>query len=492
MKVSRDENEIVHRSVSRNDHFRVLQKNVKRPEGVDKVTGKAIYTDDLKCEGHLYGKTIRSTVAHGILKNIHFKPGIPWDEFTIVTAKDIPGLNAVTLMELDQPFLCAKQIMHKAEPVALIAHPDKYLAEKAVNYVELEIEPLPAIFTIEDAQQGDVQLQDGNLMKSYLVGQADIADNVWSECDVIVEDTYRTGAAEQLYIEPNAMIAQADVDVSGKATTISVWGSLQCPFYVQKALAPLFGVAEDQVRIVQMETGGGFGGKEDYPNILAGHAALLSWKAGGVPVRLIYDRQEDLWATTKRHPSQTWIKAGFKSDGTLHALDIRFDLNAGAYQTLTSVVLSRGVLHSTGPYRCPNTRAQAFAWLTNSNPFGAFRGFGAPQAIFALEQHMSRCAHELGIDAAELRRKNFYHHNDEMPTGQVIQEQIDLPLMLDTALTRFDYEQKKSDAEAFNAQQKSIGGAKRRGVGLSFYFHGSGFTGEGGSAARIQIGHEVG
>ncbi len=488
MKPRRREDEIVRRTVSKADRFRQLGKNVKRPEGVSKVTGRAVYADDFKTEGHLYGKTIRSEVAHALIKKIHFEPGVPWDEFVVVTAEDIPGQNAVTLVELDQPFLCEREIMHKAEPVALIAHPDKELVEKAVRHVSIEAEPLPAIFEIEQAERGEVVLQDDNLVKEYRVGLDEVPQSAWDACDFVCEQTYRTGAAEQLYIEPHAMVSQVEFTPEGEIERVNLWGTLQCPFYVVKAVAPLFGISHDRVRVVQTETGGGFGGKEEYPNMLGGHAALLSWKAGGTPVRMVYDRQEDLWATTKRHPSRTTVKAGFKADGTLHALAIDFHLNAGAYKTLSAIVLSRGVLHSWGPYRCAHTSARARAWLTNSNPFGAYRGFGAPQSIFALELHLNRCAHEMGIDPAELRRKNLYRPEDLMPTGQLIRERIDLDMLLERALEKSDYPDKRMAFAQFNREQEARGGLKRRGIGLSLYFHGSGFTGKGEVVLASRLG----
>jgi len=478
MHIPRKEEEIVKRTVSRNDDFRVLQHNIKRPEGIDKVTGKAIYIDDFQTEKHLYGKTIRSTIAHGILKNIHFKEGIPWDEFVIVTAKDIPGKNMVTMLAEDQPFLCEHEIMHKAEPLALIAHKDKHLVEKALHFVDVEVETLPAIFSIEESEQNKVTLKQGNLSNEFHVGLKEISDEVWAECDQIVEGTYETGAQEQLYIETQGIISQVDFD-GDAIKKINVWGSMQCPFYIVKALKPLFDVDDTQVRVVQTETGGGFGGKEEYPSILSGHAALLSWKAGGRPVRMIYDRQEDLWATTKRHPSKITIKIGLKSDGTLHAMDIDLNLNAGGYVTLTPLVLSRALLHAWGPYRCPNTSAHARSWLTNSNPFGAFRGFGTPQAVFAMELHINKCAAELNLDPAELRRKNLLQFGDTMPTGQVIDEQIDLDFLLDRSLEKSDYVNRRQLIEQFNQEQKSNGGLKRRGIGLCMNFHGGTFAGSG-------------
>ena len=307
------------------EELRTIGKSVFRKEGIPKVTGQAAYVDDLRFENCLYGRTVRSATPHGVIKQIRFGPGIQWNEFTIVLPEDIPGINAVTLIDAEQPYLARHEIQHLAEPIALIAHPDKEAVEKALHHIEVDVDELPGTFTMEEALDRD------DIFKSYLLQNGDPSAK-WSDADVIVEETYRTGAQEHLYIEPQAVAAVAGPD------GITIWGSMQCPYYIQKAVAPLFGLPRNRVRIIQTETGGGFGGKEEYPNMIAGHAALLSWKSGGRVVKMIYGRREDMWATTKRHPSKTHIKAGFKRDGSLVALDIDLLLDGGAYPTLSSVV----------------------------------------------------------------------------------------------------------------------------------------------------------
>lgn len=462
----------------------VIGRNVKRSEGADKVTGRALYTDDMKFDNCLYGATIRSRVPRGVVRALRFNDGIPWAEFTIVLPEDIPGDNHVLLIENSQPFL-AEHVRHIAEPLAVIAHPDKQLVQRALKFVEVVIDEEPSFFEIDDALAGgNIQYGADNIFKSYAIDHGNVA-SAWSDCDLVLEATYRTPAQEQLYIEPNAIIARA---IPGAG--IEIWGSMQCPYYIQKALAPLFNLPADKIRVVQMETGGGFGGKEEYPNIMAGHAALLSWKSGGRVVKMIYDRAEDLWATTKRHPSRSRVKAGFKNDGRIVALEIDFDLNGGAYPTLSQTVLSRGILHSFGPYNIPNARLRARVVFTNSNPYGAFRGFGAPQSIFAMEVHLDRAAHSLGIDPAELRRINFLKKGDQMPTGQIVKEEIDLPRLLDRALVKADYCAKRSAYNEENARR----GKTKRGISLSVFFHGSGFTGSGevmlGSRAAVRTTKE--
>ena len=315
-------------------------RSVPRKEGRDKVTGQAKYIDDLKFPDMLYGVTVRSAVPRGRILGIYFEDGVPWNEFTIVTAKDIPGENAVALITLDQPYLAAEFINHPEEPILLLAHHDPYLLEQARRRVRVEVEQLPAVFTLEESlARKEIVWGDNNVFKSFLVEKGSV-DEAWSASAHIVEGEYSTGAQEQLYIETNGAIAIANPEDG-----VTVWGSMQCPYYVHKALLKLFPLPPQKIRIIQAETGGGFGGKEEYPSMIAGHAALLAWKSG-CPVKLIYDRAEDLVATTKRHPSRTRIRTAVDENGKLLATDIEFAIDGGAYATLSAVVLSRGTIHA--------------------------------------------------------------------------------------------------------------------------------------------------
>jgi len=448
--------------------FQTVGKPVPRKEGREKVTGEAKYVDDLSFPGMLHGVTVRSPAARGRIRRIEFPVDLPWHEFTIVTAKDIPGENRVALITDEQPYLAAEFVNHAEEPVVLLAHPDKHMAEKARAVVRIDIEPAPAVFTMEAAlAQEQVIWGEDNVLKTFLVEKGNV-DEVWANAEHIVQGEYRTGAQEQLYIETNGMIA-----IASPPEGVTVWGSMQCPYYVHKALLKAFPVAPDKIRIIQMETGGGFGGKEEYPSMLAGHAALLAWKSGK-PVKMIYDRAEDMAATTKRHPSRTRIRAAASSDGKLLGLDIEFVIDGGAYPTLSSVVLSRGTIHAAGPYNCPNVRISSKAVATNAPPHGAFRGFGAPQSIFALERHMNQVARAVGLTPAEFRRRNFLRTGETTATGQVIHEAVNLEHLLDRALEHSDYHRKR---EAFARENE--GASIKRGIGFATFLHGAGFTGSG-------------
>src|SRR2546426_2152319 len=445
----------------------LVGKSIPRKEGRKKVTGQALYVDDLKFDGMLHAVTVRSSIPRERIKNISFEGEIPWDEFVIVTAKDIPGENYVALILNDQPYLADEITNHPEEAVVLLAHHDRYLLEEARRHVRIEYEALPAIFTLEDSlEKKEIIWGDDNVFKKFLVDKGNV-DDVWSKADFIVEGEYYTGAQEQLYIENNGAIA-----IANQTDGVTVWGSMQCPYYVHKALIKLFGLPEEKIRVIQTETGGGFGGKEEYPSMISGHAALLAWKSGR-PVKMIYDRAEDMVATTKRHPSRTRQKTAVSKDGKLLAMDIDFAIDGGAYCTLSPVVLSRGTIHAAGPYVCPQVRIRSRAMATNTPPKGAFRGFGAPQSIFALERHMNRVAAAVGLSPEEFRRRNFLRGGDTTATSQVIRDIVDLAASLDRALELSSYHDKKQKFAEHNRTSPEV----RKAIGFATFMHGAGFTG---------------
>jgi CO/xanthine dehydrogenase Mo-binding subunit len=463
----------------------IIGKSVPRKEGRDKVTGAARYIDDMTLPGMLYGATVRSQIPRGVIKKISFDPRIDWSEFVIVTANDIPGKNCIALIGDDQPCLANGEanprVNHPEEPILLLAHEDPHLVRKAVDAVSIEYEPLPAIFTIAESERcSQVIWGTDNIFKTYLIEKGDV-DKIWSEADYIVEGEYTTGAQEQLYIENNGVIAAFD-----REQGITVWGSLQCPYYVHKALMALCSLPEDKVRVVQMETGGAFGGKEDYPSIIAGHASLLAMKSGR-PVKIIYDRAEDMTATTKRHPSRTRHRTAVSKEGKILGGEIDFTIDGGAYATLSSVVLSRGTIHAGGPYCWPNVRIRAKAVATNAPPHGAFRGFGAPQSIFAMERHMDRIAQAVGLSPVEIRRRNFLKPGQTTTTEQTIREEIDLGELLDRALELSDYAAKKT---RFAQDNNNALGPIKRGMGIAAFLHGAGFTGSGERYLASVVGVE--
>jgi CO/xanthine dehydrogenase Mo-binding subunit len=461
----------------------IIGKSVPRKEGRDKVTGAARYIDDISLPGMLYGATVRSQIPRGLIKKISFASQFDWTEFVVVTAKDIPGKNCIALIGDDQPCLADGRVNHPEEPILLLAHSDRHMLRKAIEAVSIEYDPLPAIFTIDESERcSQIVWGTDNVFKTFLIAKGDV-DSVWEKADHIVEGEYTTGAQEQLYIENNGVIASFDRELG-----ITVWGSLQCPYYVHKALMALCNLPAEKVRVVQAETGGAFGGKEDYPSMIAGHAALLAMKAER-PVKIVYDRLEDMTATTKRHPSRTHHRTAVSKEGKILGGEIDFTIDGGAYATLSSVVLSRGIIHAGGPYYWPNVRIRGKAVATNAPPHGAFRGFGAPQSLFAMERHMDRIAQVVGLSPVEIRRRNFLKPGQTTTTEQTVREEIDLGKLLDRALELSDYPAKKARFARQN-NTGSVTGPIKRGMGIAAFLHGAGFTGSGERYLASVVGVE--
>ena len=440
---------------------------MERIEGIAKLTGTERYVDDLPVEA-LWGMTVRSKAPRGRIREIRFDPAIDWSQFVVVDHRDVPGANEVALIEPDQPVLAADRVCHVHEPVVLLGHPSRDAVRRAVRAVEVIVDPEePYLDFAAPPRPEQLQRGDDNVMKRIEIRKGDV-EAALASASRIVEGEYRTGAQEHVYIETQGMLAWEDEG------TVFIKGSLQCPYYVHKAALRALGRDADGVRIVQAPTGGGFGGKEEYPSMIALHAALLALKAGR-PVKIVYDRGEDMEATTKRHPSIVRHRTGVDADGRLVAQDIDVRMDGGAYVTLSPVVLSRGVIHAAGPYRCDAARIVGRAVLTNSPPHGAFRGFGAPQTHFANERHMDVVAAAIGMDPLEFRRRNLIAEGDSTATGQVIADGVDRVALLDRAVEISSWREKAVAHERLARSDPWI----RRGMGVACFHHGAGFTGSG-------------
>src|SRR5580698_1132470 len=474
------------------EHDQIVGTSPLRKEGRAKVLGQAKYVDDLSLPGMWHGATVRSTIARGLIRTIHFAPEVDWSEFAIVRASDIPGENTIVHLTKDHPCLATQEVNHPEEPILLLAHRDKAALLAGVAGVRVEYEELPGVFTIEESEQAvanndvDRIIWEGsgyggtaNCFKQYVLhsGVATETENglaaAFEAADYIVEGEYHTGAQEQLYIEPNGVIAECEKNAQGNVISVCVQGSMQCPYYLVHALTLVFNLPEEKCRVIQTETGGAFGGKEDFPSVIGSHAALLAMKCGH-PVKMVYDRAEDMAATTKRHPSRTRHRTAVSKEGRLLGCEIDIALDGGAYATLSPVVLSRATIHSPGPYKWPFVRVRAKAMATNLPPHGAFRGFGAPQSLFALERHMDKVARVVGLAPEELRRRNFLATGDRTATGQLLDEPVDMERLLERALDESNY-----DAKLARFAEENRSSAIKRGMGIAAFMHGSGFTGSG-------------
>jgi CO/xanthine dehydrogenase Mo-binding subunit len=448
---------------------------IPRADGRDKVTGVSQYIDDLPFSG-LYGRTLRSRLPHGKVKAIEFDPNFDWSKIVSVDYRDLPGPNVIALIEDDQPCLVESEFKHAEEAILLLACEDKDLLDEACRHVKIIEEPLPILLDPEQS------IKAGWILKTLEIERGDLAAG-FAKAAHIVEGTYRVGHQEQLYIETQGIIATPRHDGG-----ITIEGSMQCPYYVHRALTVLFGLPDEKVQIIQTVTGGGFGGKEDYPSIISAHAALLARKANRA-VKMIYERGEDIRATTKRHPAIIRHRWGVSKDGDILAAEMNFIIDGGAYITLSPVVLSRGLIHGLGPYRHEAAKMSGQIAGTHTPPNGAFRGFGAPQSLYAAERHIDKIAKLLGKDPIALRKYLSLREGDLTVTGQELKESVGAFPVLDASLPK--YYSRKQRVDAFNEEAKKTNSPLRRGIGFSYFFHGNGFTGNGEAKIKGKVDAEV-
>ena len=440
-----------------------------RKEGRAKVTGQARYIDDVILPAMLHGATVRSPVPRGHIRGVRFADGIPWHEFTIVTARDVPAPNRVVLILDDQPCLADGNVNHAEEPVVLLAHADKAVLEQARRAVTIDIDPLPAVFSIDDALAArTVVWGDDNIFKSVLVSRGDV-DEACRGAHLIVEGEYETGAQEQLYIEPQGMMADCTPDgasrsgarCSARTTCTKRWSRCSdCP--------------ADKVRVVQMETGGGFGGKEEYPSIIAAPRGAARVEVGPAGQAHLRPRRRHGGDDEAPSVADAASDGGRRATASSSAMDIDFVIDGGAYCTLSPVVLSRGTIHAAGPYFCPNVRVRGRAVATNAPPHGAFRGFGAPQSLFALERHMDRVAQAVGLSPDDFRRRNFIRTGQTSAVGQVMRDPVDMG-----AASRSRAGPLRLPRQARRFAETNPHAGSRKGIGFATFMHGAGFTGSG-------------
>lgn len=450
--------------------LKTVGKSEPRKDGWDKVTGRAQFIDDMPLDGCWYGGVLRSPIARGILKSIDRDKAFDWSKVTVMAASDLPGPNFVASVRDDCPILADGKVSYVTEPIALVAAPNRELLKEALAALHPVIEPdgEPVIDVYEALKAERLVWGEDNVIKTFDIGRGDL-EKGFAEADFILEQTYTTQHQEQVYLEPQGAFAVPGPDSKSLEITISC----QCPFYVHNSVVRGLGFDPDKVVIKQSITGGAFGGKEFYPSLIALHVAVLALSSGKT-VKMIFDRHEDLAATSKRHPSITKIKSGHKKDGTITAMDVDFILNGGANTTLSVVVLQRGVLHATGCYRVPNVRVLGRAVATNLTPSGAYRGFGVPQSVFAVERHMDLAAEKLGIDPVAIRDINLLEVGDFLPCGQAM-DQVAAKEVMDRVVQISDYRRKVEEFRAHN----ELGGKILKGIGLSLFLHGGAFTGSG-------------
>jgi CO/xanthine dehydrogenase Mo-binding subunit len=446
---------------------------VGRFDAHDKISGRAAYTADLVFEGMLNAGTLRSIHPHARILAIHV-PVLPRG-YCVVDRRDVPGKNRVKMIADDQPFFAEETVRYVGEPILLVVGPDRGEIDRILSSIQVRYEALKPVLGIEEADALGAEQR----FVEYAIGKGS-PEKAFAEASRVFEAEYRTGLQEHVYLETQGVVGTCD------GQRLTVYGSLQCPYYVKSALVQGLGWDPDRVRVVQSATGGAFGGKEDYPSIIAGHAAFAALKTGR-PVRLVLDRREDMSCTTKRHPSLIRVKTALDGRAAVIGVDVDIRLDGGAYEGLSSVVLQRAMFHCTGAYRFDNVRVGGKVLRTNTVPTGAFRGFGSPQAVFAIEMHMHSLAEFLGEDPLDFKMKHLLRSGDSTVTGGTLRERVMMPEMVQRALAMSGYREKaigrrrqSTDGSGAKAQVAlPSAGRKLKGIGVSLFNHGCAFTGSG-------------
>jgi len=393
-----------------------------RPDAWEKVTGKAVYTDDLHFPGMLHAAVRRAEIPAGVLRALDVAaartaPG----GIAVLTAADLPAAHTHGLISRDWPILVGvgEEVRYVGDALAIVAAESRTAALEAVRRIRVDIEPLEPLTDPVQAHHPEARRihPDGNLLKHIKVRKGDVEQG-FAEADVVLEHTFYTPPYDHAFMEPECSVARPTAD--GR---MEVYVGSQIPYADREQVALALGWPQERVRIVGQVMGGGFGGKEDIAGQI--HAALLA-QATGRPVKLLFDRRESLLVHPKRHATRITVRVGARRDGALTAVQTVLYGDAGAYASLSAKVMARATTHSSGPYEIPHVRADCYAMYTNNPPAGAFRGFGALQGQFAIESMMDMLAHELELDPVELRRKNALRVGSITCTGQTLRESVGL------------------------------------------------------------------
>lgn len=441
---------------------------IVRVDAVQKARGEAVYVCDMTLPDMQYAYMVRSTIARGRIKAIHV-PELP-EGYYFISAKDIPaqGKNELWMIAKDWRCFAEDYVLYVGETIGLVVGPDRSVLKRIKAQIKIDYEEQTPAVTIDDGIHcvGGPMFpeKNSNVMCELFCEKGRPMDEVFAEADEVFEETIETPYQEHVHLETNSAIADME---DGKFV---FYASAQCPFYIRKSIAGLLDIPYDDIIVRQCTTGGAFGGKEHFPDVLCG-ALLVAENKIRKPIKMVFDREEDTQFSVKRHPSKCIYKTAVK-DGKITGVYGHIYYNCGAYLSSSYVVLQRGVFHGNGVYTFDNTYLKGEGIGTNMFPSCAFRGFGAPQTLFAIETHLDHLAHHLGVDPLEFKMKYLAKKGDETTTNGHIIEEVKLPEMLEVVTRESDYWRK--------AKEYELGCG--RGIGIAMYNHGGAFTGNGEQA----------
>ncbi|MBN2625708.1 MAG: xanthine dehydrogenase family protein [Spirochaetales bacterium] len=432
-----------------------ISRSIGKVDNREKSSGSAEYINDRSWEGEVhYALTLRSSIVKGKIINITFPSAR--EDVHIVDYRDVPGKNFVSILEDDWPVFAEDRVSYLGEPILLLCGPDRTVLEEYRSRIVVDYEEESPFLTLQDA------VEKSDPIVSYTIDTGDYA-GASEKAARTVKETFETGRQEQVYIEPQGVVAEYTEE------GVVLTGSFQCPYYVKNAVINTLGWSGEKVRVIQAVTGGAFGGKEEFPSLISCQVAVASVKLKKT-IKLIYNRHEDMEVTTKRHPSLISYEAALDGDNRILGVKMDVKLDGGATTGLSAVVLQRAMIASCGVYHFPAVLATGGVYLTNTVPSGAFRGFGAPQTFFAIEMFMNHLAAKVGEDPVAFKTKHLAKKGDATSTGGIYRDDILMAQMIEEVKKMSGY------AEKYRLYSEK---GNPRGIGMSLFLHGCGFTGSG-------------
>lgn len=455
--------------------LRYVGHNVIRSDAKAKVRGTTRYTQDMIRPDMLVAKALWPKYPHALIKSVDTSKAAALEGVAaVMTAKDLPGRNSYGPMVVDKPVIAEDKVCYEGDPVAILAAVDEATALKALSLIEVEYEVLPAYDDPREAIKEDAveihpgtpYAEKGNLLTTVAVNTGDV-DEAFARADIIIENDYETPMVEHCYLEQDICIAEPDL-ASGGLKLIS---PNQAVFQGRRHLAGVFNLPQAKINCVSPFVGGGFGGKEDSTLDVSAVAGVLALKTKKT-VYFLLTREEVFRTTGKRHACYIHHKLGAMKDGTIVAVEAHTYLNKGAYVSMGGAkapafgVTMRTAIYAGGSYYVPNARTRSYSVYTN-NPYGnAFRGFGVPQATFAMECQLEELAKTIGMDPFEIRRKNMLKDGQKTITGTYMSKDRGMGLG-----DCFDAVEKEMDWEKpFDRGTGHI----RRGRGIAAFMYGTG------------------
>lgn len=406
-------------------HFSCVGYSVPRVDALDKVLGRAIYSEDISFPDMLYGRVLRAGIPHAVIEEIDLREAKAMKGVVcVLTARDIPGVNRYGIAFQDQYALAEDKVRYIGDPVALVAAESEEIAKDAVKAIHVKYRPLPVVTNPREAlAEGAPKIHEkGNLLMHTKIRKGNIQKG-FDEAYVVVENTYRTHVVDHAYIETESGVGMLD-----RQGNLVIWSSNQCPFRDRRQVAKVLGMKENRIRVIRATTGGAFGGKDDITVEI--HIGLLV-QATGRPVRLVLDREESFLSQTKRHAIEIWTRWGATREGKLCAMEGDVYGDKGAYAGLGAFVIKKCGIHLSGPYYIPNIRVDSYSVYTNNIMGSAMRGFGVTQAAVAHEAQMDELAKRLKINPLTFRLMNALDNGLSTATGQVFHEGVGIKATLE-------------------------------------------------------------